>query len=389
MSDNRLVIASAGSGKTTQIVDNALNIKDGNVLITTYTQANEREIKKKIIQKRKAIPSNIKIQTWFAFLIQHGVKPYQGTLSEELFNLNLRGLLLSEGKSGVKYTFKKKGRNIQVVYKESDEFLRHYFTKDFKIFSDKLSKFVFKVEQKSKGEVFSRINRLFPNIFIDEVQDLAGYDLELIKILFKSDSKILLVGDPRQVTYLTHLEAKYKKYRNGKIIQFLEDECHSLIEVDIDEDSLKYSHRNNKWICKYSSQLYPDLPEAISCECCNKEDTGHDGVFLVRPEEIDNYLNTYHPMQLRWNNATETNSDYPVMNFGESKGLTFDRVLIYPTSTMIPWIENQTKSLADETRAKLYVGLTRAKFSAAIVHEYSSGKEYKHAQKVPISPLNI
>src|SRR5699024_7372475 len=249
MSDNKLIIASAGSGKTTQIVDEALSISDENVLITTYTQANEKEIKKKIIKKRKSIPSNITIQTWFSFLIQHGVKPYQGSLNEDLFELDVRGLLLSQGKSGIKYSFKKNGRKIQVPFKESENFLRHYFTKDLKIFSDKLSKFVFKVAKKTKGEVFARINRLYPNIFIDEVQDLAGYDLELIKLLFKTSSKILLVGDPRQVTYLTHLERKFKKYRNGEIKQFLLDKCKSLIKDNIDEESLKYSHRNNEIVC--------------------------------------------------------------------------------------------------------------------------------------------
>lgn len=385
MSDNRLVIASAGSGKTTQIVDEALSIEDDNVLITTYTQANEREIKKKIIQKRQAIPSNITIQTWFSFLIQHGAKPYQGILNEDLFDLDIRGLLLSQGKSGIKYSFKKNGRTIHVPYKEDDNFLRHYFTKDLKIFSDKLSKFVFKVNRKTKGEVFSRINRLYPNIFIDEVQDLAGYDLELIKQLFKTSTNVLLVGDPRQVTYLTHYGIKNPGYRDGKIKQFLLDKCKSLIEGGIDEDSLRYSHRNNEMVCQYSSQLYPELPEAKPCGCCLREDTGHGGVFLVRPDDVDKYLEIYKPMQLRWSNDVDTNSYYPAMNFGESKGLTFERVLIYPTSTMVPWLEDHSESLNGETRAKLYVGLTRAKYSSAIIHDYNSEKDYRYAQKFRIA----
>lgn len=381
MSDNRLVIASAGSGKTTQIVEEALSISEGNVLITTYTQANEKEIKKKIVQKKKSIPSNITIQTWFSFLIQHGVKPYQTLLSNDLYDLDVRGLLLSQGKSGIKYSFQKNGRTIPVPYKESENFLRHYFTKDMKIYSDKLSKFVYKVNRKSRGEVFRRISRLYSSIFIDEVQDLAGYDLELIKYLFKTDSNILLVGDPRQVTYLTHLSSKHKKYRNGRIKQFLLDECNSLIGDKIDEDSLLYSHRNTEMICKYSSQLYPDLPISKTCECCEKEDTGHDGVFFVRPLDVKKYLETYEPTQLRWNASEKTDLNYPVMNFGESKGLTLNRVLIYPTADMISWVENQTTKLTGQTRAKFYVGLTRAKYSTAIIHEYNPEKVYACVKK--------
>ena len=61
MSDNKLIIAAAGSGKTTHLVDEALRQKAGRVLITTYTQANEAEIKKKIIEKNKCIPENITV----------------------------------------------------------------------------------------------------------------------------------------------------------------------------------------------------------------------------------------------------------------------------------------------------------------------------------------
>ena len=41
---NKLIIAAAGSGKTTHLVEEALKITEGKVLITTYTEANEQEI---------------------------------------------------------------------------------------------------------------------------------------------------------------------------------------------------------------------------------------------------------------------------------------------------------------------------------------------------------
>ena len=72
MKNNRLIVAAAGSGKTTFLVEEALKIKDKNVLMTTFTEANEAEIRKKIIQKNKFIPSNIIVQTWFSMLLQHG-----------------------------------------------------------------------------------------------------------------------------------------------------------------------------------------------------------------------------------------------------------------------------------------------------------------------------
>ncbi len=73
-------------------------------------------------------------------------------------------------------------------------------------------------------------------------------------MLFNSKSKILLVGDPRQVVYLTHHSPKYKKYKNGKIKQFLVTECNDNKKIcTIDESTLQISHRNNKTICDFSS----------------------------------------------------------------------------------------------------------------------------------------
>jgi hypothetical protein len=67
----------------------------------------------------------------------------------------------------------------------------------------------------------------------------------------------------------------------------------------------------------------------------NHEITGHDGVFSLLPEDVDHYLATYQPMQLRHNASSVVNENYSVMNFGKAKGLTFDRVLIYPTGPML------------------------------------------------------
>ncbi len=109
-------------------------------------------------------------------------------------------------KSGLRY----RNGKFPVYYKEA-EVEKHYFSNDFQIYSDKLSKFVVRCNDKNNGYVIERIAKLFKYIFIDEVQDMAGYDLEIIKLLFQSDSIIKIAGDPRQVTYHTHFPDKYKK----------------------------------------------------------------------------------------------------------------------------------------------------------------------------------
>ena len=71
-----------------------------------------------------------------------------------------------------------------------------------KIYLDKISKFFVEYNNKTQGEIIKRIARSYFIIYIDEIQDLSGWKLQIIKLLFISKAKILLVGDHRQVTYL-------------------------------------------------------------------------------------------------------------------------------------------------------------------------------------------
>ena len=56
-----------------------------------------------------------------------------------------------------------------------------------------------------------------------------------------------------------------------------------------------------------------------------------------------------------------------MLNMGEAKGTTFDRVLIYTTTDMLKWVSDHSQSLSQEAKAKFYVALTRARYSVGIV----------------------
>ena len=364
---NKLIIAAAGSGKTTYLVEQAMQEKD-DVLITTYTIANEMEIRKRFVEINGCVPLHVTIQTWYSFLLQHGVKPFQGVVLEDKIN----GMILVNEKSGKKYV----GKYGPVYYAE-EEYRKFYFTDGMKMYSDKIAKFVCRCEKETKGRVSQRITKIYPNIYIDEVQDLAGYDLDIIKSLLKAECNITMVGDPRQVTYLTHKETKYKKYADGKIEEFIRNECKK-IDCIIDKETLNDSYRNNMSICSYSSQLYDEYGETGTKQF---EVTGHDGVFLVRPEDVDEYLEEFNPIQLRDKRTVKVNDRYRVMNMGESKGLTYERVLIYPTGTMKKWMKDHSIKLKPKTRAQFYVAITRAKYSVGIVFEYDKKTNIEGVEK--------
>lgn len=324
------MIAAAGAGKTRLLVQEAREHTNEKILITTFTQENEHSIKQQFLKLNGCVPAHVTIQTWFSFLIQHGVKPFQGSFNKNLFNIEISGLFLKYG-----------GK--RVAHSEEKNFMQHYFVGKTKILSDVLSKFVFKSNKKSKNAVINRISRIFTHIYIDEVQDLAGYDLELIKLFFESSSNVLLVGDPRQTTYLTSLYYKHKDYRDGKIKDFLsglKKKKDKLFEID--EKTLSVSHRNNQDICDFSFLLYPYFQVVEPCSCCRAPEIPHQGIFTVREDEVNLYLESFQPMQLRWDKTIKVNEDYLVCNFGESKGQTYERVLIYPVDSMLKWLKDET-----------------------------------------------
>ena len=368
MMENKLIIAAAGAGKTTYLVEAAFGKKE-NVLITTFTEENEAEIYDKFIKKYGYVPSHVTIQTWFSFLLQHGVKPYQGTCNAILFEKQINGIVLVNQQSGLKYKFHQGRKEVPVYYSEDTEFEPHFFTNDMRLYTDKLAKFVVRANEKSGGEVIDRISRIYPTIYIDEIQDLAGYDLEIVKDLFHSNANVVCVGDLRQVTYYTHSERKNKPYRHGMIKKYVLRECNVSDRIMVDETSLSRSHRNNKQICDFSSLIYPLFPAIQPCECenCHPTNIDHQGVFIIKESSLERYLELFKPVQLRHSIKVITNSRYSCYNFGKSKGKTFDRVLIYPTSDIKSWLIDRNTSLADKTRAALYVAVTRAKYSVAFV----------------------
>ena len=365
--ENKIVIAAAGSGKTTYLVEEAVKIKGERVLITTYTESNEAEIRQKFFELVGHVPANVAIMTWFSFLITHGVKPFQGGL----FEFPVSGMVLVSTQSGLKF----RTRQGKPVFWPEDDIDKHYFDPIRRVYSDKLPKLAIRCNEKSGGAVIDRISRIFPHVFVDEIQDLAGYDLDILAVLARSSVRLLMVGDPRQVTYLTHHERRYKKYADGGIIDFLRNELPRKVSVDIDETTLNRSHRNSAVICAVSSRLFPALPTSQACECvrCRTGTAAGIGAFILRMADYAHYLATVRPMQLR-DKITSPGVDlrWPAMNFGESKGRGFDHVVILPTEPMRLWLSDPATNLKPQSRAKFYVALTRGRHSVAIAMDWET-----------------
>lgn len=334
---NRSIIACAGSGKTTYIVEEALKITSTNVLITTYTIESVDQVNRCIIEQNGFIPSNIQVLSWFSFLLRDGIRPYQNYISNAP---RVRSIFFQQGGTA--------------FHRKND-----YFTSHGDIYSNKTSEFVFECNMKSGGLVVNRMEKIYSHIFIDELQDFAGYDLNFIELLFQSNINVTVVGDPRQATFSTNNSRKNKKFKGGNVFDWLkiqEKKGNTCIEEKI------HSHRCNQEICDFADSLFPGLPKTISK---NSEITGHDGIFLIQSTEVCNYINVHNPMILRYNKNTDTLA-FQALNIGLSKGRTYDRVLVFPTKNMIQFLTTKNLEKAGDL-CKFYVAVTRARYSVTFV----------------------
>lgn len=354
---SKYIIACAGAGKTTYLVNEAIKrSKTEHVLITTYTNKNEKSIIEKFFQINGCIPKNVKIKTWYSFLITNGINPYKNDVSKEFYGKAINGVTFSSSISNI---IKTNGK----IYSTSSrrEPTKYYIDKHWNVYSDKIAEFAYECNEKSHGAVIDRITSIYGSIFIDEVQDFAGFDFEIIKLLSKTKVSLLIVGDPRQSTYKTSETRKNKKYSNGNLKEYIID---NKIDgtIEIDETLLVKSWRCCKNICNLVSEIFKEYENIVSAEK-NIED-----YYIIQNTDIDHILETTEIMQLRYNVAEkQVRSCYPAINFGDSKGLEFNNTIVYLTSEMSRWIKNHNVELKEGTKSKLYVALTRASGKTFIV----------------------
>lgn len=344
MSSNKdsVIIAAAGSGKTTTLISDALNSTGRRTLLTTYTIENLENIRSGIFQQKGFIPNNVDVVSWYSFLLRHCIRPYQNVLGHD---------------SRIKSVNFESTPN---RYTPKDD-PAYYVDSGMHIYRDRASDFACQCDENSNGLVISRLQEIYEHIFIDEGQDLCGYDLDLIEKLLDSAIAVKIVADPRQATYSTSRAQRNKKFRGSEISKWFDELATSGMITTI---PLVESHRCNQNICDFGDSLYPGLPKTKSL---NNKVTGHDGVFSIKKADVPQYVATYNPVILRHDNRVNT-LDYTAMNFGASKGRNFDRVLIFPTTPIKDFLANgDTTALEDQSRSKLYVAVTRARYSVAFV----------------------
>lgn len=373
MAKNKCYIASAGSGKTTLLVDEALQAAmqtKKKVAIVTYTSRNQEEVTKKIYKKINHIPSNVVVLGWYEFLIKYWIRPYKGDVLAELYD---KPVSLYFDPTITDNTRTKKNKYIS-RYKKGD-IKNKYFSKGYKLYSNYVSDYALSCHNKNKSNLIERLSLIFEHLYFDEAQDFVGYDFEIIKLLIKSSIDCTFALDPRQHTFSTAITRKYNDFC-GKLDLFIKEKVNTKKTQYVDFDYLKltHSHRCNDAICELASKIDGVYSPTTPCQCPEclaiRNAYQHEqGVFWVRETDVNEFIKHYKAITLRWKPMPilDKFKHIEILNFGESKGLSFDACIIYPTEKYRKCLKSGVFNLTGETQAKFYVAVTRARFAVGII----------------------
>ncbi|MCJ8304919.1 UvrD-helicase domain-containing protein [Shewanella sp.] len=331
--DKRVILAVAGSGKTQHII-NKLELVS-RALIVTYTNNNACNLKKRILKKFGHMPEGIRVYTYFSFLMTFCVRPIVGN------DIKIKGVSYNDPPKFAKR------KNIS-----------HYIDKCDRIYHNRIAKFMMDFDGVS--DISVRIEKYFDFFCVDEVQDFAANDFNLLCELSRTKVEILLVGDFYQHTFDTSRDGNTQKNLHAQIGTY-QGKLKSA-GFFIDTETLSHSYRCSPSICNFVS-------ENIGIPIESHRD---DDVVITFVEEIkkinelmedDSIVKLFYQKSHTYLGWTD--------NWGNTKGLDdfTDVCIVLNSTTLIAFKSGKLNELASSTANKLYVACTRAKGSLYFVSQ--------------------
>ncbi|HQR98200.1 MULTISPECIES: UvrD-helicase domain-containing protein [unclassified Polaromonas] len=340
---NQLTLAVAGSRKTQGIIEHCASLPtDRRVLVLTYTQANQEELRSRL-QRYAGDHHHIEVMGWFTFLLRdfaHPFLPFKFPGQRVLgFNFDGRPWITARGKS-------------------------RFLDSNGAVYACELGRLAHELVTNSNGALLRRLECIYDEILVDEIQDMSSHDWEIFDVLLRSSIDIRMVGDIRQSVLATNprskKNAKYS-YANSNS-WFREREAEGLLEI---RDSA-VTWRCHPDIAAFSDSIFDPSWRFPATHSKNETVTEHDGVHLVATKHVIEYVDQYKPQCLRHSVSSGKKFDLDFLNIKVSKGMTYERVLIVPTEPIKKFI-SLGAYLEPTPASSFYVAVTRAKQSVAIV----------------------
>lgn len=366
---NELWIAGAGSGKTHKIIQDAIEVIEagGRVLVVTYTTSNQAELRSRFLEVYGRSSDDFVVKGLFSFYLEDLVRPYQNVVFPERVAATAFTEHNPHLRPGTQTWYPNRGEKIGDALNPL-----HFLTAcKTKAYTGLLAKLATRIATKSKNAAAKRLKDIYQRVFFDEVQDLVGWDYDVLKALSKvMPDSICCVGDFRQTIYTTTFGHKAPQTPLEKIEYFQ--------RLKFEPRSLPKNRRCIQEICDLSDTIHPGLYEKTKSEVDRVPDevSHHYGAFVIKPSQVSDYLAMFKPQVLRWSSSIGRGYLPPSLSyhtFGSSKGLGFDRVLIVSPEKHLKYLGGDDKVFdndkTEESRNKLYVAITRARYSLAFVVE--------------------
>ena len=342
--DKTVILAVAGSGKTTHIV-NSLSPDSRSILIT-YTDNNYNNLRTKILCKFGYFPENIALYSYFTFLYKFCFKPF---------------LWLETRAKGINYEVPPSW-TLRLRRDSRD----YYFDKHNRLYHNRIAKLL---------EVFDvlalinhRLEKYFEKLFIDEIQDFAGHDFNFLKSISESNLNLLFVGDFYQHTFDTSRDGNINKNLHVELETYIGKLQQMGLVVDC--ETLSKSYRCSPTVCSFISQGLGIEMDSHK----NEETTIH---IIDTVDEADRILKCNETIKLFY----KEHYKYACFsrNWGDSKGEDHytDVCVVLNKNTFKMYQKKKMYELKPRTRNKLYVACSRARSNLYLVPEELYKKSLK------------
>ena len=334
--DKRLILAVAGAGKTTHIVNSLTPEKRS--LIITYTKCNYDNLLCKIAKKfNERWPENVTLMRYFPFLYQFCYKPFLADI------IRAKGITYNDPPPRIPNTKR-----------------AYYISPQGYFYSNRLAYYFEKRDVIE--DIKYRITKYFDEFVVDEVQDIAGRDFNFLELLMLMDTDMLFVGDFYQHTFDTS--------RDQNVNKSLFDDFKKYIKrfeskgISCDNNTLARSRRCGHAVCDY-------ITENLGIEIGSNRNTEDDTsvIFVSGLDEAKQILEDDKIIKLHYWKSRRYGADH--RNWGETKGEDKyqDVCVLLNKKTMEEYHAGQLSKLAPSTRNRLYVAITRARGNVYLIDE--------------------
>ena len=322
----RVLLSVAGAGKTTEIV-NSLDERR-RFLVFTFTRENLKTLNEKISERHGRVPTNVHVMTYFSFLNSFCMRPLAGLQRRS------RGINFDDTPPQGRYSGDQPG---------------YYMDGARRLYVSRMAKGLTK---RYPRELLERVERFFDVVCVDEVQDFASHDFNLLLHLGQARVDMLLAGDFEQHTYDTSRDSGTRKglhKSRAKYIQEFRD-----AGFDVDTESLAQSRRCSPAVCEFiSKQLGIPIQTASRRQARIVTVMSQEEADLLRSRS--DVVKLFYQEHRRYDCHSQT--------WGGSKGEDHhDEIcVILNKTTLEKYRKGALSELKPRTRNKLYVALSRSR----------------------------